>query len=93
MEMKVMLKLTCDEVRRRIPYAMICETRFGSRWETSKRRRMWKQMFTDQEREAAGRLFRLAYDWYLRKGVPETVEMSTRTLTLWMKLGEFCASF
>lgn len=92
MEMRVMLTLTSDEVRSRIPYAMICETRFGSCWETGKRRRLWKQMFSDQERGAAERLFRMAYDWYLRKGVPDKVEMSTRTLVLWQKLGEFCAS-
>ncbi len=92
MEVRTMLTLTHDEIQEQIPYAMICETRFGSRWETTRRRRNWIESFTEQEREAAGKLFRQAYDWYLKKGVPDSVTMSARTLLLWHRLAAFCAS-
>ena len=33
------LVLTSDEVNFRIPYALVCMTRFGAHWETGRRRR------------------------------------------------------
>lgn len=92
MKVRTMLTLTHDEVQERIPYAMICATRFGAAWDSSKRRRRWLAEFSESEREAAGRLFRIAYGWYLCTGVPDQVEMSARTLALWLRLGEFCGS-
>ena len=35
------LVLTSDEVNLRIPYALVCMTRFGAHWETGRRRRRW----------------------------------------------------
>ncbi len=43
-------------------------------------------------REAAGRLFRMAHNWTVGRGVPDTVQMSRKTFHLWQKLGDFCAS-
>lgn len=48
--------------------------------------------FSESEREAAGRLFRMAHDWTVGRGVPDTVQMSRKTFHLWQKLGDFCAS-
>ena len=88
----VYLKLTRDEVNSKIPYAMICEMRYGARWETGRRRRAWLSQFSEAEREAAAKLFKQAHSWYLVKGVPDTVQMRTSTFALWMKLAEFCGS-
>ena len=49
------LVLTSDEVNLRIPYALVCMTRFGAHWETGRRRRRWLEEFTEQERESATR--------------------------------------
>ena len=46
------LVLTSDEVNLRIPYALVCMTRFGAHWETGRRRRRWLEEFTEQERES-----------------------------------------
>ena len=86
------LKLTRDEVARKIPYAMICEMRYGARWETGRRRRAWTANFSEAERKAAGELFKQAHSWYLVKGVPDSVKMKATTFALWMKLAEFCGS-
>lgn len=90
--MYIRLTLTRDEVQRNIPYAMICETRYGSAWDTMRRKRRWRDEFTPHERETAYRLFKFAHNWYLVSGVPETVSMDHATLELWSKLAGFCAS-
>lgn len=92
MEVSTYVTLTHDEIVDKIPYAMICEMRYGARWDTGRRRRAWVQSFTEAERRAAADLFKQAHSWYLVKGVPDTVKMKATTLALWMKLGAFCGS-
>ena len=92
MEVITYLNLTRDEIHAKIPYAMICEMRYGARWETGRRRRAWLANFSEAEREAAVKLFKQAHSWYLVKGVPDTVQMRTSTFALWMKLAEFCGN-
>ena len=90
--MKFDVILTRREMNNHIPYAFICQTRYGARWNTAKRKRLWVEMFTEAERSAANtRLFRQAYGWHLGRGVPDEVRMCTSTYMLWQKLGEFCA--
>lgn len=89
---KRMMKLTAEEVRVNIPYDLICYARYGSAWHTGRRRRTWLTDFSESEREAAGRLFRMAHNWTVGRGVPDTVRMSRKTFHLWQKLGDFCAS-
>lgn len=81
-----------DEIKHSIPYALICETRESSVWNTMKRKRAWAQQFTDAERDAASRIFSQAHAWTLTTGVPDKVKMSTRTYELWRKIAAFCAS-
>ena len=92
MKVHTYITLTHDEVNEKIPYALICEMRYGAQWDTGRRRRAWLAQFTEAEREAAGKLFKQAHTWYLVKGVPDEVKMRANTLALWMKLGEFCGS-
>ena len=86
------LVLTRDEVNHRIPYGVVCMTRFGARWDTGRRRRRWLEEFTEKEREAATRLFNQSHRWLLTTGVPESVRMTPKTFGLWIKLANFCAS-
>lgn len=88
----MMLTLSKDTVRERIPYGLVCETREGARWNSSRRRRLWNALFTKQEQKACSRLFKTAYCWTLVKGVPETVRMTPKTLEMWDRLGVFCLS-
>ena len=89
MEVEMRIKLTRDEVNELIPYALICEGRYGSLWDTRKVRNRWREEFDEETREAAEPLFRLAHKWYLTSGVPDVVEMSGRTWALWLRLAEF----
>lgn len=89
---KIMLVMTHEEVNENIAYNLICFTRYGSAWDTGRRRRAWLNDFSESEREAAGRLFRMAHNWTVGRGVPDTVQMSRKTFHLWQKLGDFCAS-
>lgn len=86
---KRMMKLTVEEVRANIPYDLICMVRYGC---SGRCRRAWLADFSKSEREAAGRLFRMAHNWTVGRGVPNTVQMSRKTFHLWQKLGDFCAS-
>ena len=92
MNAKIMLTMTRDEVSEMIPYALICETRYGVSWDTKRRRDRWMEEFTDFERQSATALFNLAHAWHLGGGVPDNVTMSSGMLALWVKLGQFCAS-
>ena len=89
---KRMMKLTVEEVLANIPYDLICMVRYGCTWSSGRRRRAWLADFSESEREAAGRLFRMAHNWTVGRGVPDTVQMSRKTFHLWQKLGDFCAS-
>lgn len=89
---KLEIILSHEEVHANIPYALICMTRYGSCWNTMRRKRRWKMEFTEAEREAASALFSKAQSWTVGRGVPDTVRMSTKTYALWQKLGAFCGS-
>ena len=84
------LILNHDEIQERIPYAIVAETMGSVRWNTGKRKRLMKQYFTEAEIEAIYRLHKQAYSWYLVKGVPDEVKMTTQTYALWQKLANFC---
>ena len=88
-----MIALTHDRIFRDIPFILICSTYESARWNTGKRRKLWKEFFTERERQHCTRLFRLAHEWYLVKGVPDKVRIKKATYNLWQKLGEFCVSF
>lgn len=90
--MKVMLVFDRNEINEEIPYRVICEAREGCRWNTGRRKRLWNELFSKEEKEACTRLFRLARSWYLVKGTPDSISLTPKTLALWRKLGDFCAS-
>lgn len=87
-----MITLIADEIREKIAYDVICTVRYGVRWDTGRCRRMWNVEFSDAEKKAAGRLFRIANDWYLVHGIDDKVHMSKDTYKLWQKLDNFCLS-
>lgn len=89
--MKIMMVFDHDEIKKEIPYDLICETHEGGRWNTFRRKRLWNDMFTEKEQKACGRLFRQAKSWSLVKGAPESLMLTADTLLLWKKLGNFCA--
>ena len=84
--------LTRDEIAGQIPYSVICEVRYGSRWGTANRKRRWLSEFTEEERAASAPLFRKAEIWYIGTGIPAEVRMTAKTYDLWQKLGNFCGS-
>ena len=88
--MKHQLILTHNEVHKLIPYMLIAETTGGSRWNRMKRRVLWKQWFSDEERHKLYGMIRRANNWALVKGVPDKVRMDASTLKLWQRLGNFC---
>lgn len=90
MKTETYLILSHDEVNQQIPYAIVCEIMGSAYWNTGKRKRLMKERFTDSEVDAIYRLHKQAYDWYLRKGVPDEVKMTVQTYALWQKLANFC---
>ena len=81
-----------DEINEQIPYPLICETRYGAKWDITKNQRRFENEFTEEEREHAKKLFILSHIWYLKRGVPEEVEMTQFDYDLWAKLATFCGS-
>ena len=80
---KLYVSLTPEEVLASIPYDLICMVRYG---------RSWQLDFTEDEKKAAGRLFRQSFEWTCGRGLSGTIRMTMNTFNLWRKLGEFCAS-
>lgn len=89
--MQKMYVFSHDEIVMELPYAVICEAHESASWNTTHRRRAWFDAFTEEERQAANRIFRQAHQWYLVSGAPDSVRMTEKTLALWKKLGIFCA--
>lgn len=82
--------LTADEIQKNIPYQLICQTRYGSIWNTMRRKLKWNDEFTDDEKLKAERLFSQAHSWSVGKGIPNTVRMNLTEYALWDKIGRFC---
>lgn len=87
--MKIELILSGEEIEKIIPYKTICATRYGSIWNTMKRKQRWTTEFSIIEQEAAEKIFRQAYQWYI-KGVPNSVRIEYLTLELLDRIVEFC---
>ena len=90
--MQVKIVLSREEVNNHIPYPMICETRYGKTWKSTKVQERFRREFTEYERKAAFKIFGRSHIWYLRKGVPDEVELTIFEYDLWKKLAAFCAS-
>ncbi len=90
--MNLMIELNREEIHEKLAYGMICQTRYGSAWGTGKRKRRWMAEFTEAEREAAKRIFSKSHAMLLTSGVPDSMVMSLKTLALWQKIANFCAS-
>lgn len=50
--MKFYIEMNADEIKTKIPYALICETRDGARWDTGRRKREWDKIFTEKEKNS-----------------------------------------
>ena len=70
------LSLSREQIQRDIPYQVVCETRYGARWDTGTRKRRWDSEFSHA----------------LKSGAPASVKMTGAAYDLWQKLGDFCAS-
>ena len=90
--MKMEVIFTQDELKEEIPYQMICMTRYGSVWNTMRRKRKWAETFSAYERERLNAMCRQTYVWTCTNGLPETIRMSLGTYNLWQRLAEFCVS-
>ena len=91
LQVRLTVYLDREDINQKIPYAMICETRYGARWDTNKRKHTWMKQFTSEERDRAWKMFMTAHKWYF-KGVPDEVEMDASTYMLWLRLADYCAS-
>lgn len=89
--MRLYISLDHDEIQQTLPYAIIGETASRVIWETSKRKRLFAQTFTEQERDLCYSIIAQAKKWLLRTGVPDDVKMRFTTLALWHRLAAFCA--
>lgn len=90
MKVKTYITLNRDEINQQIPYALVCETMSGAKWNTGRRKRLMKERFTESEREKIYKLHKQARNWHLVKGVPDELKLSVKTLLLWQELANFC---
>lgn len=80
--MKHFMVLTHDEIQNNIPYALVCETMYGCRWNNGSRIRKFVNEFTREEQKAISKMKKQSYEWYLVKGVPDQVKMTPETYNL-----------
>lgn len=52
-------------------------------------KRAWLKEFNEEERKKAGTLYKIFYDWYLRKGIPQQKFFFPGTITFIQKLVNF----
>lgn len=90
MKVETYLILNRDEIQKQIPYAVVCETMSGARWNTGRRKRLMKQCFTQTEIDAIYRMHKQARTWHLVKGVPDELRITPHILALWNLLAAFC---
>lgn len=90
MEARVYLKLDREEIRRLIPYDLICETYSREIFRTGRAKRIRKEYFTPEEWTRCMELARLACKWALRTGAPEEITITAHTLALWERLAAYC---
>lgn len=90
--MELYIELSRDEIREGLPYAIIAETASRAVWNTGRRKRLFKETFTPNQRDTCYRIIRQAHSWHLVKSCPDSVRLLPGTLLLWQKLGNFCAS-
>ena len=90
--MTIEIVLTNEEVNQNIQYNVICQTRYGSIWNTMRRKLRWNEEFSEVERFKAEKIFCQAHKWTVGYGVPETVRLELFTFALWKKIELFCCS-
>ena len=90
MKAYTMIEFDRDEIQQRLPYDLIGETASCAVWNTGRRKRLFKERFTETERELCYEIIKRAKKWLLVTGVPESEKMRATTFALWIRLGEFC---
>ena len=91
MKIESFVILEREDIQQNIPYAIIAETIGRSCWNTGKCKRLKKEFFTREEIANLPRIYKYARDWYLIKGVPDSIRLRPNTIELFVKLGEFCS--
>ena len=87
--MRIEFVLSDKEVEENIPYKIIYNTRYGSIWNTMRRKQKWIADFSIVEQELAEEIFRWIRRWHTN-GVPKSVRIEYLTLELMDKIAEFC---
>lgn len=88
--MEMLLKLSREEIQKKIPYAIVCETMSSSVWGTGRRKRLMKERFTEEEISKFDSMHNQARSWFLKKGVPNELVISISDIGLWERLAAFC---
>lgn len=87
--MKFSIEFTKDEINAKIPYDLIATIRYSSLWNSRKTKEIYKNFFSELEKEKAEKLFRQAHTWYI-KSASDSVHMSFDVWNLWCKIIDFC---
>lgn len=90
MRVQTVITLDRDELRKNIPYRVISETSQLTIWNTGKRKRRFKEHFTEDEQENCLRLVEQARAW-TKAGAPEHANLTASDIVLWQRLANFCA--
>jgi hypothetical protein len=91
MKARAYVEYTHDEAVREIPYMLVTETFESGRNKTFTGKRIFKEMFTDEEdRKRVNELVKQAKKWALITGIPDKVKMTRETQIMWRRLADYC---
>lgn len=86
--------LSSDELKDHLAYDFICTCIACEDWKCRKIRTKFEECFTEEERNIINNvIYKKAYKWYLRSGLPEEVEISREEYELWQRLKQFCYAY
>lgn len=88
--MKPYLYMKQDEIQKNIPYQLVAETFAREVHKTGKGKRIFNEMFAEFEKESIRELRRKATKWAFQTGAPRELKLTLTTLSLWMRLADYC---
>ena len=91
MKVSYYIEMDYEYVRQVIPYQIIAETTSMSIWNTGRRKRLYKQMFTEAEQKKLYEIIKQARRFAFVNIPADGMKASAHTLALWRRLADFCA--
>lgn len=87
--MKIKVEMTRDDIDVSLSGYPVVVEMWRKVQESMTKRRKYNESFTKEERVKISRFYKLFYDWYLKKGVPDTYSLYPENLVLMQRAIQF----